>query len=239
MSYIILIIIGSIIIAAMLLKRNNNSKTRFQGSQTETLKKTVFCNNREELSSTTITPAPPRTTSKTLPAFKYDINCMRFLYHRDPDEDVYGIPIIYREAVSEDIMQVNALLEEASQKVRTVPDNRISKENIKFSPTEPLDDRFTMFIYTPYTKTGKIAKFPYYISFNLPKDFWGNEDLFGKVYFTKDNRIGKVWIVSWLNHKCFTINCTEKENRLQVTRIDVTTPDNYQKICLYNYNNKH
>ncbi len=184
-------------------------------------------------------PAPPRTNSQPLPTFKYDINNMIFLCHSDPDEDIYGISPMYWDAIADDILQVNILLDEASQKCDSIPITRIKKENIIFKPNRQFDDDFTHFIYSPFTKTGKLSKYPYYIKFTLDGGFSGEKSLFGNIYFTKDNQIGKAWIVSWLNHKCYTINCAIKDKRLQVTRIDLTTPDNSPKTCLYNYNAKN
>lgn len=179
-----------------------------------------------------------QTTYQELPTFKYDISKMRFLYHADPNDDIYGIPIEYRNMIADDLMQINMLLDEACTKCSVVPQRRIIKEQINFKPKREMDDDFTRFVYTPYTKTGKISKYPYFIKFALNDGFLSGNGLFGDIYFTKHNQIGKAWLVSWSNHNCYTINCAIKEKRLQVTRIDVAAAGEYSKTCLYNYNNK-
>ena len=164
---------------------------------------------------------------------------MRFLFHADPDEDVYAVPIMYREMMSNDIMQINSLLDEAAEKVQAFPQARIRKENINFLPHREFDNMFTRFIYTPYTKTGKIAKYQYRINFHLVDKPTCPGKIFGNIYFTKDCQIGKAWIILGQKFKTYEINCAIKNNQLQVTRIDDLGGLGYHpKICLYNYNSK-
>lgn len=234
MAIIVLVIIAIIIVACTLSKRDTHvpAAKYAQHNSQKTKESQIF-----DVITQAPKPSLDRITNEPLPTFKYDVSKMHLLCHAT-DEDTYSIPEEYRDMVLDELMKINALLDEACAKSSVVPKTRIIKENIKFNPSEKMDSDFTKFVYTPYTKTGKISKHPYYIKFYPNGSLFDKEHLFGDVYFTQNNQIGKAWIVSWLNHKCYIINCTTKEKKLQVTRIDVTNPADGSKTCLYNYNNK-
>lgn len=93
------------------------------------------------------------------------------------------------------IAQLNAIVQQ-SYRLSTeiplglcIPENRISRTGI---------------ICTPYTKTGKISKYPCYLYF-IVDDTPGNQTS-GRIYYAQDGSMGKARIALWKDHVIYSLS---------------------------------
>lgn len=126
------------------------------------------------------------------------------------------------------ILQVNdPLLEIVSQPQYKPFKTIIRSSNILFKKKNEYSD-CTYIVYTPFTKTGKDAKYPicchYFIdeSNNIPGQppLPGENNFFGKIYLQKDETIGKGNINIWRNHKYLGISFKNESGKLVVTKVE-------------------
>lgn len=102
------------------------------------------------------------------------------------------------ERAREDILTMNALIEQANQKCSEVPLKLFRKEkiNFRFSETAMSRDYCTL-EFAPLTKTGKLSKYPIrlgVIQVNKESDP-DHYDITGSIFYLKDGSVGKADLI--------------------------------------------
>lgn len=141
--------------------------------------------------------------------------------------------------VLSDIKKLNSFISDAIVLAKIKKDFSIPVEDIVFSTNainigkEAHTQYYTYFECVPYTKTGKISKFPLILhygtknlhAFNSDTNFWG------KIHYMQDGTIGKAELVNWISHNCYVINLGLIGTTLSIK--SVTTNNDNGKQFLY------
>jgi len=138
--------------------------------------------------------------------FRYDIANMK------NDKGYYILTEEGKKIAEQDILlSLNDIFKNGYYKTLKV---QFKKEQIHFEPigNEDISDICSI-IYNPYTKTGKEAKYPYYLRF-VVKDIINNKGrngtLSGEIHYLKNGNIGKVDVAFYNDSFIMKINKSDK-----------------------------
>jgi hypothetical protein len=75
---------------------------------------------------------------------------------------------------------------------------------------------------SPYTKTGRLAKYPLTIYYrtNHWNDFSDSEKYWGSISYLKNGTIGKAELINWINGKMYSIKLGIVKNELDVKLVE-------------------
>lgn len=138
--------------------------------------------------------------------FRYDIPNMK------NDKGYYILTEEGKKVAEQDILlSLNDIFKNGYCRTLKV---EFEKEQIHFEPIENEDiSDICRIIYNPYTKTGKEAKYPYYLRF-VVKDIINNKGrngtLSGEIHYLKNGNIGKVDVTFYNDSFVIKINKNDK-----------------------------
>lgn len=169
---------------------------------------------------------PSKNTEGILGRKNKLLNTQEYIRATYYNDSYYYIASSVQPFYSDLIMQLDDLIiKVTSQKKYEKFSASIIPSRIVFVDKQDDISKCTHIIYSPYTKTGKEAKYPicchFYIDDKLitsDDDF--DRDFFGKIYLLQDNTIGKAKICIWRNHNLLTIDIKKDKNSLIISKIE-------------------
>lgn len=207
---------------------NITTASQFMGSMLSLLSKTHEDTKYElasmrKKSKTPLKKKTPKEKTYNPPVFKpellpYDIT--------KPIHDVNNIHQFFK-----DIDQLNTYIEKARTLAKIRTQFYIKPEDINF---DDIDGAATHWEITPYTKTGRLSKYPltiYYRTYNYKK-FDSKENLFGSMSYLKNGTIGKAELVNWINGRMYLIKLGIIKNSLSVKSVETTNKES-NRIFIY------
>ena len=192
---------------------------------------TPFNLSEVKITKSTSRPVAPITYVPMPDSFPFNIN--QLMRTRNPD--VYDIPHNFRYLIYDSLDTINSLLDDITSLAKEFPKTQLSKGDLNFIRNQDVRD-YTFVMYNPYTKTGKVSKYPYSVHFQTNESFNSGTCFFGRVYHLIDGSIGKVEFVRWYRHILYTANCGIKDDTLRVIKIEKSIDG--EKKTLYNFNSK-
>lgn len=130
--------------------------------------------------------------------------------------------------VLKDISKMNSYIQEAINLAHIKTSISIPINDISFSveditiKSDMYRRYYSYFECVPYTKTGKLSKFPlilHYATSNY-EDFDAENKFFGKIYYSQMGSIGKAELINWLGHNCYVFYFATKGNSLILKSIE-------------------
>lgn len=88
-------------------------------------------------------------------------------------------------------------------------------------------NQFCFLTFAPLTKTGKQAKYPAILHFNI------SDRLHGELFYGQTGEIDKADIVAWDNQTCCELNLALINGQLDINAIYKTNPVTYKKQKMY------
>ncbi len=154
-------------------------------------------------------------------------------------EDCYIPSETQKERIIQDVLLINMFLEQAHRHNSKFPKVTFMREDIQFYKNQNVEFEFCKFFKQHKTPTGKEPKYFLCLSFyigNVPFADNTQKCTFGEIFYSQNGDIGKINIIAWFNHVCYTINVLRKKKKdLEITKIESsgTNPNDYEKIVLY------
>lgn len=172
-----------------------------------------------------ISKAAPRITAPNLPVFDSSplpYNISKELFSPENITQFFS-----------DIDTINNYLAEARKLSKIKTKLYINKNDITFLG---MGDSPSHWEIVPYTKTGKLTKYPLVIHYRTKyfSSFEPLEDYFGAIYYMKDGTIGKAELINWIKHKKYLVKLAIINGMLSVKSVQ-TLDDQYNKIYLYKH----
>ena len=139
--------------------------------------------------------------------------------------------------VKRDIEFINTLVKESCAITKIKPLLHIDVESLKFDIEKiehtTTNQYFTYFECNPYTKTGKLSKFPLILhyatdSFN---DVDASKNYFGEIYYLQDGSSGKCRLIYWNRRTMYLIDLGLIGKTLSTKKIEKTY--NGDKTVIY------
>lgn len=132
-----------------------------------------------------------------------------------------------------DIDVINNYLAEARNLSKIRTKLCINKNDIIFSG---IRDSSSHWEIVPYTKTGKLAKYPLVIHYRTKyfNSFEPIENYFGSIYYMKDGTIGKAELINWIKHKNYLVKLGIINGKLSIKSVQ-TLDDQYNRIYIYKH----
>lgn len=139
--------------------------------------------------------------------------------------------------VINDVQMINSCIQEACQMIQITDNLYIDPQKLKFDTKfdtiHLITQYYTYFECAPYTKTGKISKYPLILHYatnthhtiNPPTDF------FGTMHYMQDGNIGKVRAIYWVEHTMYLFELGLIGKTLSVKKIEKSFNNN--KNILY------
>ena len=130
--------------------------------------------------------------------------------------------------VKRDMEFINTLVKESCAIAEIKPLLHIDVESLKFDIEKiehtTINQYFTYFECNPYTKTGKLSKFPLILhyateSFN---DVNASKNYFGDIYYLQDGSIGKCRLIYWNRRTMYLIDLGLIGKTLSTKKIEKT-----------------
>jgi len=107
-----------------------------------------------------------------------------------------------RDQTRSDILAMNPLLEEAYNLVPILPRLHISQ--IRWVPEDAAIGDYSRLFCNPYTKTGKISKFPLRLLFETQRRLQG-DGVDGELFYTSDGAVGRAKLLTRRANKSYTL----------------------------------
>lgn len=132
--------------------------------------------------------------------------------------------------VLKDIEFMNSFIEKAISLANLKLPYKIPIENISFSKetlkiaNETHNQYYSFFECTPYTPTGKNAKFPLILHFatnNIHSIDFDNKYQ-GEIYYMQNGSIGKARLICWLHSYLCIVNLSIIQNKLEIKSVETT-----------------
>lgn len=167
--------------------------------------------------------------------FRYQLNCDIITDHG------YNKMVLNKnnqfEALT-DITYMNNFLKEARM-LAPLPLLEICTEEIDFlgNPEQNFEG-MTHLELKPYTKTGKISKYPvilHYYTTNYTV-FDSTDNYFGHISYLQDGSIGKAKLICWEKNKLFIIQLGLIGTTLAIKRIETNSKSGAPREILYKHN---
>ncbi len=161
---------------------------------------------------------------------RYDVSKMKSI------RGFYLPNVSDKDNITNDILQLNDYLLQATALVKIVPNLQINANDIEFRfdkvlPDEPIE--FCTFIYTPDTPTGKASKYPLKLGFYCKR----TSNIQGEIEYLQNGEIGKARIIIWYKGTLYLVHILDKKGIKAITKIE-TTNKNGERITIYNANKK-
>lgn len=128
--------------------------------------------------------------------------------------------------VKKDIELINSYVADMCQTLGINVPLCIDPSTLKFD-TELLSDfnlkqYFTFFECNPYTKTGKLSKYPLILHYATPAytDFNPTQNFFGTISYMQDGNIGKCKLTYWLNNIMYFFDFGLKGKTLSAKKVE-------------------
>lgn len=140
------------------------------------------------------------------------------------------------KAAASEIQRVNQMLAELRQYSRLIPVN-LSIPTNQLIFTESHDRGHTRIICTPFTPTGKKAKYPFYLFFmtDLSDNKYSSH---GELHYLPNGNIGKATIYLWRNKKGYYIYYKTVQDTLTLSKIDHIGPSDLTPRTIYRLDTK-
>lgn len=133
--------------------------------------------------------------------------------------------------VGSEIQKINKMLSELQQYSRIVPSNlSIPTNQLIFTASK--DRGHTRLICTPFTKTGKNAKYPFYLFFMTDISNNANSS-HGELHYLPNGNIGKATIYLWRKGKGYFIHYKSVKGILTLSKIDHIGQDDLTPRTIY------
>ena len=151
------------------------------------------------------------------------------------------INAINQATVLKDIEFMNSFIERAVTLANLKLPYKSPVENISFSKevlgiaNETYTQYYSFFECTPYTPTGKDAKFPLVLHFATSNAYSINADnkYHGEIYYMQNGSIGKARLVCWIHSYLCVVNLSIIQNELDIKSVETT--NNGTKKTLYKH----
>lgn len=165
---------------------------------------------------------------------------------KEDEESVrYPIPENMQNQASDDILTINQYIEIASRYDSNLKPLRIVASDIVYKPfidkykfssmTDTWakeEHRITKVEEKVFTSLGKLTKFPFVLHFQTRKkhhmrkvgdyEFDVADEVFGKIHYLKNGKMGRIEIVHWNSGKLHSIYVVEANKELVVDRVFTT-----------------
>lgn len=117
-----------------------------------------------------------------------------------------------------DVLSFQSLLDE----INNITPFELKAEDIIRKPLHQSTGRynFSRLKENIKTPTGKEAKYPTELLFETNDEFNGEKDFFGKIFYTKDNEIGKAKFVFWNNHTSCAVYFKRVADKLIIAKVE-------------------
>ena len=148
------------------------------------------------------------------------------------DSNYYIINEAYKDKCKNDLLSLNKYINEAAS-ILKCDLTLILEHKLIFNPR---DEGYSKLKFTPLTRTGKAAKFPYELFFITQSDLingFFEPQVLGTVSYLNDGSIGKAEFTSWIYQNGYTLNLVMKNNSLILNRI--TTFNDGTRVVVYKY----
>lgn len=130
----------------------------------------------------------------------YQLNCKVFNKPSENPSSYINLNARNRNIAVEQLRIIDEYIRQSPQLSRLVPSGiHIPIEQMIYSRIGSYSE-YTRLICTPYTKTGKISKFPLYLYFTTDPSQTDNET-HGKLYYGKDGNILKANVSIWMHNQ--------------------------------------
>jgi hypothetical protein len=139
-------------------------------------------------------------------------------------------------AAKSEIQCVNRMLAELHQYSRSIPSN-LSIPTAQLVFIESHDRGHTRLICTPFTPTGKNAKYPFYLFFMTNHSDEKNSS-HGELHYLPNGNIGKATIYLWRNKKGYFIYYKTVQGVLTLSKIDYVGPTDLALRTIYKLDTK-
>lgn len=144
-----------------------------------------------------------------------------------------------QEAVIQELQSLEKYINEAIC-IADLPDTlhlpcntlKFDTNTIDIKDSTSVTQYYTFFECCPYTKTGKLSKFPlilHYATKNIT-EFDPGENYFGNIYYLQDGSIGKAKMVFWLKNMMYKIELGLKGRTLIIKKIEQSINDELQTL---------
>lgn len=134
-----------------------------------------------------------------------------------------------QEKATADILSMNSCIAKANSICHDIPNRRINKESIRFTPAIAEDGTRTYCIisFSPLTPSGKKSKYP------ITLNFFPSSKLFGELNYGETGDVEKARIIIWSVGVCFELQLTTISSILDVNIIYKTVTNPYKKEKIY------
>lgn len=130
--------------------------------------------------------------------------------------------------IEKELLNLNDYVRQACTLCNIYPELLLPIKELIYNP-EILDagtpaertEYYTFFQCEPYTKTGKVSKYPlilHYATQNL-SEFQPAKNYFGRIYYMRDGSVGKCTLVFWRDSICHTIELFREGITLKIKKI--------------------
>lgn len=143
-----------------------------------------------------------------------------------------------RDAFQHDLVLLNGYINQASTYLRK-PLTPITRTNFFPTYSELGVTDYSWLNVAPKCKNGSLAKYPFSIHFtscSAERNRLENE-VFGTIFYMKNESIGKAEIINWSNDVCYVISLGMIQNDLAILRVDSSVA-NGQKVRLFDAKSK-
>ena len=150
--------------------------------------------------------------------------------------DVYFIPKGMRQFATEQVCQINRHLQIAHD-LTGIPPFRVDPLRLFFTHTSPFVYDATCLEYSPLTKTGKLSKYPYSISFcDTPEHgsaSRGGSHIHGCLFFKSGSLdLYKAHAYCWYNRNSYSVYVGEHQGEVQILRVETVNKQG-EKVRIY------
>lgn len=128
-----------------------------------------------------------------------------------------------------DMEKINAHLRTAHSLCRKIPKCiEIPIKDIVYTPNENLE--YTRLMCTPYTFTGKIAKYPLSLAFTTKLEY-DADTTHGELFYGQNGIVQKANICCWIARKGYFFSFKTEKNNLVISKIELTDAHGLSSIA--------
>lgn len=163
---------------------------------------------------------------------KFDIANML----RTEQENIYFFPQCYFSALEDDIMSLNAVIENTKNICGLYEIDNIERKNIKIKPNSDSVYYFSVMIYTAITPKGHTPKYPQEVTVFAYEDMEQLPYWHGRIYYLQNGIIGKGELIYRIPYnyskKLSSIHITFS-SKFEIKKVYAIFREGGVTICLY------
>ena len=171
-------------------------------------------------------PAPIKTESISISG--NDTPAARIIPERDSDS-IEDIPEVDYGQLKIELQYLNRVCTDISEKYN-LPKLTITFGSLQFG----LGQFETHYVFSPFTKTKKLSKYPLSVRYSHRSPINANPSAFGDIYYLQDGKIGKTNQIYWpRNGKGYVISLGLTKGTLVLKKIELLSPADGMRTIVY------